>query len=384
MTTPTISSNQFRSIVIYTTCGTALLSLPTTLANIVSQDAWWIPLVSLLLGFPYVLLIILFGRWFPNDTFVIMLTRLFGTWFGKIAGVLFLLLPFLSAPHHLHFFTQFIMTHFFRDTPSIILTASFMAVVTVAVYRDIEVIGRASELTMFIFIFSVLLFSVFVIQDVDTSYLKPMFQNEPRTYVETILFMNSRIVAVHMIILLVLFPRNIQDKRKAEHALISGYIIACLLLFMTVFLSITILGPELTKIQLYTGFKLGQRVEIAGIIERLESFLYVIFFITLFFKLAIYLYATSFSFANIIGIRNHEPLAIPFGILITVLSMTEFKSMIDDSDFYFLGSLYLIVPIVYVIPALMLITGIIKRARAHQPIVPKHPSGATTRNHHDL
>ncbi|GAK04288.1 spore germination protein GerKB [Geomicrobium sp. JCM 19037] len=116
----------------------------------------------------------------------------------------------------------------------------------------------------------------------------------------------------------------------------------------------------------------------------MESFLYVIFFITLFFKLSIYLYATSFSFANIIGIRNHSPLAIPFGILITVLSITEFKSMIDDSDFYFLGSLYLIVPIVYVIPALMLITGIIKRSRAHQPLVPKHPSGATTRNHHDL
>ncbi|AXF57371.1 hypothetical protein DT065_16140 [Salicibibacter kimchii] len=153
-----------------------------------------------------------------------------------------------------------------------------------------------------------------------------------------------------------------------------GYLVACVTLFALTFLTATVLGPEVTGANLYPGFTLAERIDVGNVISRLESLLFVIFFITVYLKLAMYLSAVSITAAKVMNIKNYKPLSLPFGIIFILLSLTEFNNLNDDSDFYFYGSMVLIVSIDVVLPLFMFAVGVVQRKRKRLPIFPVQAS----------
>ncbi|GAK00392.1 spore germination protein GerKB [Geomicrobium sp. JCM 19055] len=143
----------------------------------------------------------------------------------------------------------------------------------------IEVLGRAAIISFVPFIAFLILITIFSFGDVEIRYLLPMLQQEPMQYVDAILIFSSKIITTNLVLMLFFYPKNIETKHKAEKMVYFAYFFSCFLLFVTTFMAITILGPDLTKVKLFTGFSLGQRVELGDIIERLESMLLIMFFL---------------------------------------------------------------------------------------------------------
>jgi len=366
-----ITNPHFFVLLTFMLVGTTFLTMPTTLADRVMQDGWWIPLVSMVIAFPFVYLMILFGRWYPNQSLPEMLVTVFGNVFGKVLLVIVLLLPFYNGAGHTYFFTAFMNTHFFRNTPTEFIVPSLMLVIIIGAYMGIEVLGRAAIISFVPFIAFLILITIFSFGDVEIRYLLPMLQQEPMQYVDAILIFSSKIITTNLVLMLFFYPKNIETKHKAEKMVYLAYFFSCFLLFVTTFMAITILGPDLTKVKLFTGFSLGQRVELGDIIERLESMLLIMFFVSFYFMNALYLYIVATGVSFIAKVNNYKPLVIPVGIIYAYFSLTEFTNLIEDTAYYFYGSFFFIVPACYVIPLLLFIFTITHRKRNGLPLFPE-------------
>lgn len=380
-----ISANQFFILTLFTMCGTNMITMPFSLTNQANQDGWWIPLLGMIAGLPLVLLIITIARWFPNASLITMLQYLFGHWPGKLVGVLFLFLPILIAPSHMDFFGSFINTNILPSTPFVVVITLFAAVVILAVYKGIETFSRAAELMLVFFLGAVCFFIIFLLPEADLGFIVPFFEQAPSQYIKAVLFFIAKVIGSHAILFLIIFPRAVQDKKRGEQAFIRGYIMACLILFIATFFSVTVLTPEVTTITLFPGFALSQEINIGDMIERLESLLYIIFYVTFFFKMTIYLYAISITVAEIIKAKDYRPLVIPIGMILVVLANTEHQNIIEEYHFYYYGSMILIVVIGVLLPLCMFVVGLVQRIWKKQPIFPRHTSsrasGYSEKNH---
>lgn len=64
----TINSLSFTFVVIYATCSTALLGIPSSLSALVGQDAWLFPIIGSILGIGIIFLFTVLGRWHLKRT----------------------------------------------------------------------------------------------------------------------------------------------------------------------------------------------------------------------------------------------------------------------------------------------------------------------------
>ncbi|AXF57372.1 hypothetical protein DT065_16145 [Salicibibacter kimchii] len=216
MNSDRISIHQFRTLVIFVTCGSSLLTMPSSL--IVHHDSWWIPLAGMIVGFPFVLLLIVFARWFPHHSLTDMLKALFRNWIGKVVAILFIFLPLYMAPNHIFFFMIFLNTELLSETPLMVLIILFMTVIIYGIYSGLEVLGRTAEIMLIFFVLSILILFIFLLPDIDWQNTQPYLNHSIAEYGKAILFFVARVIAVHAIMFFVFFPKGVADKKAVEKA----------------------------------------------------------------------------------------------------------------------------------------------------------------------
>ncbi|MBM7631999.1 GerAB/ArcD/ProY family transporter [Geomicrobium sediminis] len=366
-----ITNPQFFVLLTFMMIGTTFLTMPTSLATRVMQDGWWIPIVSSVLAFPFLYMIILFGRYFPNLSLPEILVYLFGKWVGKALLLLVLLLPFYNSAGHTFFFTSFMNTHFFRNTPEDIIVVALVFVLIFGACLGIEVLGRAAVISFVPFILFLIVLTGFSAGDVDTRFISPMLDQQPMQYLDAIFLFTSKIIVTKLVLMLFFYPKTIEKKAKAEKYVYIAYFFSCFVLFLTTFMAITILGPDLTKVKIFTGFSIGQRVAIGDIIERLESLLVFMFFLCFYFMNALYLYILSVGTAFIFNVKNIKPIVVSLGTLHMYFARTEFNNLIEDTAYYFYGSFFFIIPACYVLPFVMFTLTLMKRRKEGLSLYPK-------------
>ncbi|MCM3305850.1 GerAB/ArcD/ProY family transporter [Priestia megaterium] len=57
-------------------------------------------------------------------------------------------------------------------------------------------------------------------------------------------------------------------------------------------LGILVLGPYYSQITMFPSYELGRRIDVGNFLQGIEVVIAILWFITLFFKLCIYFYAT--------------------------------------------------------------------------------------------
>ncbi|WP_078392542.1 GerAB/ArcD/ProY family transporter [Shouchella patagoniensis] len=372
-----ISSSQFRMLVIYSTCSTSVLSMPLILGTLVGRDAWWIPLIGTVLGFPFILLFVIMSRWYPTTDFFGMSNKIVGKKFGKICGLLFTLLPLLTISPKLHYSTDFITTHLLKTTPPVVVVAICMSVVAMGSYLGIEAFGRTAEMTAFFFFLPLILLLLFKIPDMDIEKVLPFFRGDENHYIDAILFYIA-ITACNSVLLLALYPYAISDKKKAEQAFLQGFLIACSILFFITVLCETALGPELMTASYFPTFTLAQRISFGNFAERVEALLTVIWFITIYFKITLYLFISTRGIAQTFGIKNEKPLTLPLAMIFVFIPLQAFDNTIQDYEFYVGPAKWLSLLVGAVLPLVLFIIGALQRKKKKQSLLPKHTRQSNT------
>jgi spore germination protein KB len=354
-----ISRSQFAILVMMFTIGSSVLLLPSGLANEAKQDAWIAALLGVGIGALFVVLYIALGNRYPNLTLAEYSEVILGKWLGKVVSFLYFAFFFLLSALVLRNIGDFLNIYDLPQTPIASIHILFLLIVIMAVRLGLEIFSRAAE----IFFPWVLLFSfiilVFIAPQIDFINLQPIIGDGVKPILRaSIPFIGSPLL--ELVVFLMIFPA-INRAQGSKTGFLAGYLMGGIILFLFSLFSILVLGDVLTARNLYPIYILAKQINIAEIIQRVEAFPSLLWFITIFIKLTVCFYASALCLAQTLKLKDYRIVIFPLALIMIILSLLAYPN--TAYFLTFVSETWPAIALMYgfIIPLFLLIISIFKK-----------------------
>ena len=239
-------------------------------------------------------------------------------------------------------FTHFIQIEYLSKTPRIFILFAFLLPLLYLVKKGIKVIGEVSTILFYFSILLLLITCSSLIFQVDFENLLPIFEHTDQVWDTSFIYVGFNVLPLF-------FLTNLPFENNTHYGkMITGiYFLNMIILTVTTFLTVTILGIHLASTYIYPEFHLLKQVSVIGVLGHLESILAFqgIFDSYIMLAIALYFLSTFTEYKHIVELS--------FVIfLITYL----FSNSILNAQFMIYG-IYLVY---LILPCFVIIIGFIK------------------------
>ena len=325
----TISKLQYACLLIFPILTTFNCISFNNILEISENDAYLAIIYAFILGFIPLYLFIYILNYKPSLSLPDKNIYLFGKVIGSIINYILIFIISIIGIIILYSTSSFIMIHYLKETPRILILLAIGIIVTFNVTHGIEVIARTSFIFFIIIIILTICSTTGLITKFDLNNIKPILKfgfNKP------ILAGNGLLLnSILPIFILLIIPKNyIKDNKNTYKYILIAYLISMILTFIITFLSIGILGNDLIKIYAHPEYIILKKLSIFGFIDRIENIVYLKWIFNSFVCLILIVYFISNSIKTEDKTRI-IPTIVTF-IIITLPSFL-FKNNIDFNKF---------------------------------------------------
>ncbi|MEH7374809.1 GerAB/ArcD/ProY family transporter [Neobacillus drentensis] len=327
-----INARQFLVLVTLFTIGTTILVVPSGLAAEGKQDAWIVAIVGTVMGLLVIWIYNTIALRFPNMTFIDINEKIFGKWLGKTVSLLFVSMPLLYTSILFIYNGNFLATQMMPDTPIPAFTMLMVIILVMGVRLGLETIGRSAEIFIVFFFVLFIILVVFITPQIKFENIQPVFEVDIKTILRASLYLIVT-SSVNSVILLMIFPALVNQPKEAKKSFYIGNIIGGLVIIIITVLCILVLGADNTARQTYPSFILAREINVGNFVQRIEGTIAIMWFITIYFKMTLYFYASVLGIAQIFNLKHYRPLILPLGMVLAVLSNTMYENVVKQQDF---------------------------------------------------
>lgn len=326
-----ISPLQFGLLVVVFTIGSSILLTPSGLAGIAMQDAWIASLVGIVISMMIIILFSILAKLYPRNTFVEYYELIFGKWIGKIMAVPFIYFSFIGASGLLFNMGNFMVTQIMPETPIEVFNTVFALVILYGLRLGIEVIARTAEIFFPWMVLLILLLVIAVIPQIEITRIQPILEADVKTIIHGAIVYAS-ISGMPCIVFAMLIP-SLHKLKSIGKTFVTANIIGGIVIAVITFTCIGVLGADVTSRAAFPSYVLAKKISVADFMERIEVIVAIIWFITLFFKLTLYFYASILGTVQILGLSDYRTILIPFGLLVVIHSLIMYPNTIYEAEF---------------------------------------------------
>lgn len=321
-----ISGRQFMVLTTLFTIGSAILVIPSGMAFLAKQDAWIAAFVGVGSGFFLVWIYNTIATLYPRMTLVEIIEALLGKWLGKTISLLLIVTLFLSGPASaLYDVGNFLTTQIMPETPAQSVNILFAVIVVMGARLGIETFARSAELLFPLFILLYISLVILIGPEIKLENVEPVLEAGIGPIWPAALSFISVLFLPH-IALLMIFPavNRIDNARKA---FFNGSMLGGLMMVLIVALSILVLGADLTAKSIFPSYSLAQKINIGNFLQRIEAIMAIMWFISLYFRVTIYIYVIVLAIAQIFKLEDYRPLVSPLGMILVVMSVVIYPNV---------------------------------------------------------
>jgi len=350
---------QFFIISILFVVGDAILYVPSLIVQGASHTIWIAGLIGMGEAVLLSLLYALVSQQFTTKGFFPYLELTFGRWLGRIFFLLFLLYVMVDVILMIFEMGSFMVTVIMPETPLEAIIMVFLLVVIIGARLGLETLSRAAEVLFPWFCVFFFLLVCLNFPNAKFENMQPFFEGGIHTIVKGNVSLVSYIF--ESAILIVIFP-YIREKDQAAKAYIKGITIGVTLLVIISLLSLLVFGFSTLKMELYPSYLLGQTLEF-NFLSHVEVIMAVIWFISLFFKVAICFFVSAQGISQLVKIQDYRIVTFPIGIFLFALSFICIPSSMYL--IHFINSTWLSYSITYglLFPLFLLTVELIRKNR---------------------
>ncbi|MFY0762133.1 endospore germination permease [Metabacillus dongyingensis] len=275
------------------------------------------------------------GRMFPMMTIVEMNEILLGKWIGKAVSLTFVFFSLLAAAILLYFVGNFLTTQVMPDTPIEAIHVIFSCILIMGIRLGLETLARSAEILFpfFVFLF-IILVSAALLPPVQVNFenIQPVLETGIKPMIRAV-FIFTSFFSLPLIVLLMIFPVSVNQTKASEKNFFIGILIGGFCLSIIIFLSILVLGADNTARQMYPSYAVAKRINVGDFLQRIEAIMALMWFITIYFKMTFYFYASVIGLAQTLKLNNYRPLTIPLGLIVVSLSLIVHPDVIHAAPF---------------------------------------------------
>lgn len=260
----------------------SFLSILTPLILRQKENSLITMITGILLGFLFFLIYIHFTKKYSNQNLFEILESVLGQKIGFLLSSFFILsCLFYMALLFLNL-TNFIYTEYLHETNFYILLLLIFIFVFYVTNKNIESLFKSAFIFFILSIIFFIIKAIGIFYDVDLSYLYTNLHIDIKTS------FYYGIYSILPIFCLCIAPINkIKDHDNLIKYQIITYFLTSLILLLSMFFIITILGPNLANAYFYPEFHLLKSVKLLGFIEKIESILSIGFIFDLYLCLVL-------------------------------------------------------------------------------------------------
>lgn len=339
-----------------------------------NQDVWIVLILSLFytvsIDFPILVLLNKFKGCTVNEIIELIL----GKFLGKMVSFLFVVFFLFCYTICMMIGTLFISTDIIPGTPIWAILVLAFVTVSYPAYKGAGVIGRLAVLIVPCIMLTIIVFFLLGLDLMDFKIFKPVLSDS--TFLELnsgAFFTGARYSEILIFLVFFFFMKQKSEINKtyAKALLIFGIFFAMMLIP-----TISVLGINFAKNQYNPYFVYTRQVYTYDFIQRVQSINTLALFPGLLLKLITYNFMASNTLSGIFKTKSHKIFVIPVTILSFLICMIPF--MHKSSVITLLASdqifPWIILPVTFVLPLLILTVYLIRRKKVNSILNKKNGS----------
>ncbi len=355
-----ISDHQLFALTALTSLGGSVLVISTPVAGVAKQDGWISALIAAIFGLLMVWMFCYLSSQYPGLTFIGLMKRILGKWVGSVVGigfVFFCLHTAATVPWYISSYATFTM----HETPQSVPLAVVIIAIVVALLYGIEVMGRISEL--FWLFFTVMFFGaiLFLLPHIKLENVQPILENGIVPVLKGSVLI-SNFTVFHLVNLMMVYPINIDDTHQAKKAMLKGSLWANFVVFISILMSILVLGSAITAHLTYPTLVLFKEITIGDVLTSLEHVISIIWLLSEFVITTSLAYSGTLALSELLGITDYKRIVIPMGLVIGALVLVMSPNAIYQAAFISTQWPPFSITFGFVLPILLLLVYLIKKA----------------------
>ncbi|QHW33762.1 endospore germination permease [Paenibacillus rhizovicinus] len=321
-----INPRQFSILTLLFSLGSTILIVPSALTSIAKQDGWIAAVAGVAGGMAVIFLYSMLGSRYPDQSLMQYTEAILGRWLGKVACALFLSYFFILSALVLRNVGDFITTIVMPETPIQVVHALFLLAAVMGVSLGLEVIARSSEIFLPWIAVLIIVLIVFLIPQIQLDRIQPMFETGVKGIIHGSLSVLS-IPYMELVVLLMVYP-YVTKPKKIRSAFMKGGLLGGVIVIVVTILCVFVLGWDFTARHTFPSYTLAKKIQVGEFLQRIEVLVAIIWFLTIFFKLALCFYASILGMAQLFRLRTYRPLLVPSSIVLGVLSIVVYPNIV--------------------------------------------------------
>ena len=307
-------------------------------------------LIAFIIGFIPILMIALISKRINTKSLKEYLTNKLGL-FGKLLNVFLIVIAMFILFLSSWLTIDFIISQFLTRTSYYFIAIIFFSIIAYNINKGIETVSKTIFVLFVITIPLMLVLWSTLVPYVSLDNLKPYIDvSIGRIIKSSIIYLTYTTLPV----LYILDLKHITvDKKNFERKLIVSYIMSSLIIFIFLFLIISVYTIDLAEIFTYPVYSLFKKVQILGFIERIENFAAIQIIVAFYIQATYLVYYLKENISNIFKLKKAKQSILTYliSIIIPIVSIFIFKnhnmiSVVSISP-YVLSVLFIFILIVF-------------------------------------
>lgn len=344
-----ITAAQLRLLVVIFTIGSSIIVATSGLAQEAGRDAWIAVIVGVVISLSFVKVYMAIYRLYPGLTLVEVNALVFGKWIGTLISAVYFIYFLLLSSLLVREIGDFLTTYFLVNTPIQAIHIIYLLIVVWGIRIGLEALTRAAEI---FFPWLILLFFMLIVcllPNMQLERILPVFDGGIKPIIRAVIpFLG--LPFLELVTFLMVLPTIIQREQTAK-AMYQGMVTGGMMLFLLVITTLLVNGPLLASGATYPSYTLTRQINIGHFLERIEVFIAILWFVSIFFKTSIGYYALTVSLAQMLGLKESRhltialaPLVIACSILLTP-NLPHFREFIGKAWTPFSATVGLLIPL---------------------------------------
>ncbi len=352
-----ISASQMGIMMYPTIVATAILWVPEATATKAGRDMWISPILASLAGFLTVYLAVRLNKIYPKETIIQYSEQIVGRILGKCIGFVYLLFFLQLEWIDLREYGEVMVGQFLPRTPMIVILGSMLLVCASAVRGGVEVLGRAAQffVPLFILVFGVI--NLMLVPDLKPENMLPVMEKgilpSIRGAVEPLKWFGEFIVISFML------PFLTDRERGMTWGMITVF--AAMVTMVVINIVVLWLFGEITTSLTYPFVEAVRYVSIGDFLEHIESLVMAIWVAGTFVKIAVIYYVLALGTAHWLNLSDYRPIVFPIGILLVITCIWPTPNLAELAVYLKIIAPIIGISIQTLLPLLLLIIAAIRK-----------------------
>jgi spore germination protein KB len=346
--------------------GNSILIIPAALASLAKQDAWISVLLATAMQLALAPVLILVGKQMNGKTFMEYLSALFGKIAaGLILAAVIVFVPLLTLAASLRNLGDFITTVFIPETPIEIVHFTFLMVVIYSFHKGISALGGAVEVMLPTLVLLMVVLLVTLSPRVDPHMLMPVMEKGWRPILHGALILWG--LSFSGQIMFLFFLPHLPKGAKLRPLFVDSTILSGIPIMLVTAFAVMTFSATGTSWLSFPSYSMASVISIGEFFERVESMIAFIWIVVIFYRVSLYMLASSSGIAQIFGLKDSKYLVIPLALFIYKLCEIIWSNVVSDKELVSVWPYYS-ASFGIALPLLLLVAGRVRRKSLKQKL----------------